>query len=222
MLHQVLFLSRQAKPGGGGRCESIETSRSHPVGSQSHPVERSQQPEASLAPVRGRPRRRSVDSDRRSRVIEPRKESIVGAFVVRSAGAVPECRIRLGTTARPGSESRADAERVAQEPGRARCVHDRRAGGTPANQSPGRCGTALGNAAEQSSGCGHGIAKRRQRSAARRAASSLSAPIVPRKRGNGGRTGPGGGKEGVKWQNRCRETRRMRWNLRTCQRNSSG
>lgn len=26
-------------------------------------------------------------------------------------------------TARPGSESRADAERVAQEPGRARCLH---------------------------------------------------------------------------------------------------
>ena len=71
-------------------------------------------------------------------------------------------------------------------------------------------------APEQTNGCCRGIAKRRQRSAARRATSSLSAPIVPRKRGNGGRTGPGGGKEGVKWQTRCGETRRMRWNLRTC------
>ena len=42
-----------------------------------------------------------------------------------------------------------------------------------------------------------GIAKRRKRSAAKRAAGSHSALIVPQKPGNSHRRGPGGGKRGV-------------------------
>jgi hypothetical protein len=51
-----------------------------------------------------------------------------------------------------------------------------------------------------------GTAKRRKRSAARRAAGSHSALIVPWKPGNSRRRGPGGGKRGVGLSDRGRET----------------
>ena len=44
----------------------------------------------------------------------------------------------------------------------------------------------------------------------------LAPPIGPMKPGNGRRTGPGGGKEGVESQNRCGETHKVQWNLKTC------
>src|SRR6266571_1015225 len=53
---------------------------------------------------------RSVNSQCRSRVIEPRNNEIAGAFVVRTAGAAPERRLWPGAEVRPGSESTARAQ----------------------------------------------------------------------------------------------------------------
>lgn len=78
------------------------------------------------------------------------------------------------------------------------------------------CAETPEDAQERNDGRRRGTAKRRQRSTAGRVTSSLSAPIVPGKQGNGDRTGPCGGKEGVKSQNRCGETRRVRWNPKAC------
>jgi hypothetical protein len=57
--------------------------------------------------------------------------------------------------------------------------------------------------------CARGTVKRRQRSAAGRAAGSRSASIVPRKPGNSTHENPGDGKRGTEVWNRCWEIRRM-------------
>ncbi|KPJ89885.1 MAG: hypothetical protein AMS17_00185 [Spirochaetes bacterium DG_61] len=61
------------------------------------------------------------------------------------------------------------------------------------SRSGGRCGSTTRRSRAQGV---NGIAKRRERSAVRRAASSLSVLIVPVKRGNGP-DGPCGGKGGI-------------------------
>lgn len=66
--------------------EHSETFYRNPAGNQSRPAKAGRQPEANIAssPVMAA---RSVWSERRSRVIEPRNNDCVGAFVVRLAGA---------------------------------------------------------------------------------------------------------------------------------------
>jgi hypothetical protein len=71
--------------------EHSETFYQNPAGNQSRPAKVGRQPEANIAssPVMAA---RSVWSERRSRVIEPRKNDRVGAFVVRQAGAARKHR----------------------------------------------------------------------------------------------------------------------------------
>jgi hypothetical protein len=85
-----------------------ETSHRNPVGKQSHPVRASHPPEASLASSSVMAAR-SVDSECKSRVIEPRKKVVAGAFAVEQAGATSTHCHGLVRTVLPGSESRADA-----------------------------------------------------------------------------------------------------------------
>ena len=123
---------RQAKPGQGGRS-ATETLRRSPAGG-TRPVKPSQQPEASLARVLGRPRPRSVDSERVGRAIEPRKCSERWG---RSA------RTRCGSTEVPDNGE-------ARRPGRGlRAWHA--SDGLPRNLG-GLCG------------CGYPLAKRERRS----------------------------------------------------------
>ena len=93
---------------GERRTEGSKTLQRNSVGNQPHPGKVSHRPEASFASSPERAAR-SVNSECRSRVIEPRKNDVVGAFVVRTAGAAPERRQRQGAEARPGSESAARA-----------------------------------------------------------------------------------------------------------------
>ena len=87
----------------------FETSHRNPVGNQSHPVRASHPPEASLASSSVMAAR-SVDSECKSRVIEPRKKvEVAGAFAVGAAGATSTHCIGLVGTILPGSESRANA-----------------------------------------------------------------------------------------------------------------
>ena len=62
------------KPRRGGWRVEVETSHCNPVGNQSHPVRAGQPPEASLASSSVMAAR-SVDSECKSRVIEPRNDS---------------------------------------------------------------------------------------------------------------------------------------------------
>jgi hypothetical protein len=60
--------------------------------------------------VLGRPSLRSVDSEYKSRAIEPRN-AVVGVFVVARTGAASACcRIDLARMIPPGSENRANVE----------------------------------------------------------------------------------------------------------------
>jgi hypothetical protein len=81
-------LLRQASLGEED-CESkLETSHWNPVGNHSHPVRVSHPPEASLASSPAMAAR-SVDSECKSRVMEPRnKAKSQGAFVVIGPGAM--------------------------------------------------------------------------------------------------------------------------------------
>ena len=91
-------------------CESkLETSHRNPVGNHSHPVRASHPPEASLASSSVMAAR-SVDSECKSRVIEPRnKAKSQGAFVVIGPGAMSTHCIGLVESILPGSKSRANA-----------------------------------------------------------------------------------------------------------------
>jgi hypothetical protein len=93
-------------------CESkLETSHRNPVGNHSHPVRASHPPEASLASSSVMAAR-SVDSECKSRVIEPRnKAKSQGAFVVIGPGAMSTHCIGLVESILPGSKSRANAHR---------------------------------------------------------------------------------------------------------------
>jgi hypothetical protein len=66
--------------------EHSETFYQNPAGNQSCPAKAGRQPEANIASSSVMAAR-SVWSERRSRVIEPRNNDRVGAFVVRQAGA---------------------------------------------------------------------------------------------------------------------------------------
>ena len=67
------------KPRRGGWRVEVETSHCNPVGNQSHPVRASHPPEASLASSSVMAAR-SVDSECKSRVIEPRNHSSRGSL----------------------------------------------------------------------------------------------------------------------------------------------
>ena len=86
----------------------FETSQRNPVGKQSHPVRASHPPEASLASSSVMAAR-SVDSECKSRVIEPRNKVVAGAFAVEQAGATSTHCSGWVRTVLPGSESRAYA-----------------------------------------------------------------------------------------------------------------
>jgi len=102
---------RQASLGEEDRPSNLETSHRNPVGIQSHPVRVSHPPEASLASSSAMAAR-SVDSECRSRVIEPRnKAKSQGAFVVVGTGATSTHCTGLVESILPGSESRANAHR---------------------------------------------------------------------------------------------------------------
>ena len=70
------------------KSKHSETFYRNPAGSQSRPVKAGRQPEANIASSSVMAAR-SVWSDCQSRVIEPRNNDRVGAFVVRYAGAAP-------------------------------------------------------------------------------------------------------------------------------------
>src|SRR5262249_53156729 len=108
----------------------------------------------------------------------------VGALAFRIPGAAPRHRHGLVPAILPASTEQGEQTiGVPQEPGRScRLLSEPPAGdtGTP---TPGPGGALVRRGANRTSGRG-GTAKRRQRSAAGRAAGSRSALIVPRKRGN--------------------------------------
>jgi hypothetical protein len=125
----------------------------------------------------GRPSLRSVDSEVKGRVIEPRKLTTWGAFVVDISGGRVG-RVALGPTERGrsyrGRRARTMARRVLQEPERPDRLHRHISGSGDRNpQLPEARGWA-----SKPSGAKHGahggIAKRRQRSAARGAVGSRS------------------------------------------------
>jgi hypothetical protein len=85
-------------------------------------------------------------------------------------------------------------------------VGNRRKNSRPVGPPFSPCGRCFGH--ERNEGRGTGIAERRERSEARRAARSRSALIIPGRRGNRPE-GPCGGKGGVGSGSRRWETRRM-------------
>jgi hypothetical protein len=92
---------------------------------------------------------------------------IVGAFVVDIAGAMPTRRNGLTCSVLPGSENRAKGQWVVREPGRPwlpPCGNVRKWG--PENEPQAR-GLVFWTAGSETTGTPQGIAKRRQRSAAR-------------------------------------------------------
>ncbi len=146
----------------------------------------------------GRPIRQSVDSQCQSRVIEPRK-FIAVAFLVVRMGAVSARRKWPDVADPPGSQSRAKAHlrfprnmgdpavSTSTDPGRRyRVTNSRPVGEHPARRERNDRGPPVVSPNEG------------KRSAARRAAGSRSASIVPTKPGNSTRRGHGGGKRGVR------------------------
>jgi hypothetical protein len=171
--------------------------------------------------VVGRPALRSVDSERVSRVMEPRKAAIEGAgtleLVLGSIGA-PQ---GLGAEIPPGSESEANTKGFIQEPGRPHCLRGILPEGPPAIKGPGSRALGVPPPARAKEGRHHGTAERRQRSEVGGAMGSRSALIVPRKRGNRPE-GPCGGKGGAGTRDRWRaRSRKHRVPVRS-QRNCSG
>ena len=126
----------------------------------------------------GQPSLRSVDSQVKGRVIEPRKLSSRGAFVVDMSGGRVG-RVSLGPAerdwSRRGRRARAMTIRVPQEPGRPHRLHREFRLGRPDTNS-----LEPPVARRRSTGAKlrriGGIAKRRQRSAARRTMGSRSVP----------------------------------------------
>ena len=73
--------------------------------------------------VQGRPWLRSVDSEQMSCVIEPRKQSVARADVVRfTEGNIDDAAMDMAPPTSTGSESGARLHRTPQEPGRSRCL----------------------------------------------------------------------------------------------------
>ena len=127
----------------------------------------------------GRPTLRSVDSQVKGRVIEPRKLKTRGAFVVDIRGGRVR-RVAPGPTERclvpPGSKSTDNDHQGSpgtwETPTSPSSIPDRETG-TTNSRAPGGDAHDRG---ERNTGDTSGIAKRRQRSAARRAAGSRSVP----------------------------------------------
>jgi hypothetical protein len=93
----------------------VETSYCHLAGNQPRPVTAGHWPEASLAsgPThghRGRPARRSVDSECVGRVMEPRNVVIAGAGGVFKSDGNTDATYWQDAEVPPGSESRAHAQ----------------------------------------------------------------------------------------------------------------
>src|SRR5688572_33152031 len=104
-------MSRQVRLGEEDNESTFETWQRNPVSNHSHPVRTSHPPEASLASSSVMAAR-SVDSECKSRVIEPRnKAKSQGAFVVIGPGAMSIHCIGLVESILPGSKSRANAHR---------------------------------------------------------------------------------------------------------------
>jgi len=102
----------------------------------------------------GRPSLRSVDSQVKGRVIEPRKLKSPGAFVVDISGGRVG-RATLGPTERGrscrGRRARAMAMRVPQEPGRPRRLHRHFRIGRPEPTTPGCPRSRVGDRRERTS-----------------------------------------------------------------------
>ena len=126
----------------------------------------------------GRPSLRSVDSQIRGRVIEPRKFQTPGALVVDISGGRVG-RVSLGPIERDrsyrGRRARTMIIRVPQEPGRPDRFHREFRLGNPEPTTP-RCPRSCVAIAGNKHDATGGIAKRRQRSAARWAVGSRSVP----------------------------------------------
>ena len=92
---------RQQSLGEGDGVSKFETSHCNPVGSQSHPVRASHPPEASLASSSVMAAR-SVDSECKSRVIEPRNHSSCGSLRGSRSGGNTVSLKRLGESGPAG------------------------------------------------------------------------------------------------------------------------
>ena len=192
---------RQGKPGSGG-CDEIaaETARYDPAGGSSPPDQGWQPVGNESCVVRGRPRLRSVDSECRSRVIEPRKKPLgEPALSARWSATGAFCEAMRAHP--PGVCERGNCTRVLQEPGRS--VHLRREipVGHPGYQAlgsgrPPRAADRRKTQEARRRRAADGTFKRRKRSAEGRVSRSRSACMVPVKRGNRPE-GPRGGKAGA-------------------------
>ncbi len=132
---------------------------------------------------------------------------IAGAFAFRIPRATLLLFIGLEQVVLPESKNMSKRTiGVPQELGRSGRLHGRKPGWGYRVTNPrpaARHSVAAGDT--KAAGCARGIAKRRQRSAARRAAGSRNALIVPLKQVTRP-GGPCGGKRGVGRQTRSRET----------------
>ena len=159
---------------------NVETACSNSVGIQSHPVKAGHQPEASFASS-PEMAARSVNSQCRSRVIEPRNKSVVGVFVVRMAGTASERREEPGAEIRPGSKSMARAQGSCLgtwEP-RPRPRTPMPEGMRPAQQHPGLAGEDFPSRGERNREIQPRYSAQRHKRSAGKARGSLSGLIVP-------------------------------------------
>jgi hypothetical protein len=123
----------------------------------------------------GRPPGRSVDSQSQGRVIEPRNLSFAGAFVVDTSGGHVEAPQWPGVLGPTGvQEQGIGTQGLPRNLGDPAVPTDNSGSGTGTStpRSPRPCASTAGSKIRRKGG----IAKRRQRSAARRAAGGLSVP----------------------------------------------
>ena len=171
----------------------------------------------------GRPSLRSVDSQVKGRVIEPRKLSSPGAFVVDMSGGRVG-RVALGPTERDrsyrGRRARAMAKRVPQEPGRPRRFHrDFRLGNRKTNSPEPPVVRRRPKGANIRRIGGIGRAKATKRGEMDGGESErLIVPMRPGNRSEGTRRREGDAVSGHRW----RETWRVLRNPWRCSRNDNG
>ena len=153
--------------------------------------------------VAGQPALRSVDSERMSCVIEPRKPELREPSCFITVSAASRCRNGLALRflrGRRAGRTRKGPCRNLGDP----IVSVKRAGRATGKERSRLAGAGARPPVRAKDGRRHGTAERRQRSDAGRAVGSRSAPIVPGKRGNQPK-GPRGGKRSVGIRNRWRE-----------------
>ena len=167
---------RQEKLGKGGRdvTTTSETFRWSLVGSQSHPVEPGQQPEASLAwGVASRTAKRRQPASTPS--IEPREMLTSGeSSFSRRRGPCRHTDKAGYDRSRRGHRTRHRRSKAPQEPGTPWTLRDAYPGGEPDHQPQAHRLRVL-DQREQTTGARRGIVKRRQRSEARRRPGNRSA-----------------------------------------------